>query len=206
MHGVEKRCWQEGHKSSRGSQQAPTLSSVPQAAVLCFSTPRPTWDRKYAQQLPAFKAALALPIQHSVLLMEPKKQAANISALSSWSKRWERDSSVHFWIYPQPWDTHHGHRDGVGGRAGSHGGWNHVAAIPGTQKDQVIHVLWTMYAGVFCKAHTSRTSLLLDRCTDAVPATAENPTTTVPEVSAHSQQVSLSSSAERLSQATVISM
>ena len=96
MHGVEKRCWQEGHKSSRGSQQAPTLSSVPQAAVLCFSTPRPTWDRKYAQQLPAFKAALALPIQHSVLLMEPKKQAANISALSSWSKRWERDSSVHF--------------------------------------------------------------------------------------------------------------
>ena len=35
---------------------------------------------------------------------------------------------------------------------------------------------------------------------------AENPTTTVPEVSVHSHSVNLSSSAERLSQATVISV
>ena len=45
------------------------------------------------------------------------------------------------------------------------------------QKDQAIHILLNDVCRVFffCKAHTSRTSLLLDCCTGAVPATGKKP-------------------------------
>ena len=77
-----------------------------------------------------------------------------------------------------------------------------IKSTSALQEDSFFFLLNDVGRVFFCKAHTSRTSLLLDHCTDAVPATGRK----LHDPSVHSHSVGLSSSAERSSQATVISM